>query len=253
MKWGIVTFPGSNDERATARMLPRVLDQEARLLWHKDRTLGDIDCVILPGGFSYGDYLRCGSMARFSPIMHAVREFADSGGPVVGICNGFQILCEAGILPGALIRNRSLVFVCDQVYSRVENNSTPFTNQYRAGEVISLPIKHGGGAYVADDELLQELERGERAVLRYCDKSGRVGGGSNPNGSTGAIAGIINERGNVLGLMPHPEYAVERITGGEDGRRLFLSIIASHVNGAWRKGSKTVAAAGSTSPGIDPR
>ncbi len=238
MKWGIVTFPGSNDDRATARVLSRVLGQETCMLWHKDYRLPELDCIILPGGFSYGDYLRCGSMARFSPIMGPVREFCEAGGLVLGICNGFQILCEAGILPGALIRNRSLLFVCQRVHLKVENTDTPFTHRYRAGEVIRLPIKHGEGAYVASEEVLEALEREGRILLRYADADGQVGPHSNPNGSMRSIAAVLNERGNVLGLMPHPEYAVETLTGSEDGRRLFLSIIEAHASGAWRRAGR---------------
>jgi len=185
------------------------------------------DVVVLPGGFSYGDYLRCGAVARFSPIMRAVEAFAQRGGVVLGICNGFQILCEAGLLPGALIRNRELDFLCQRVHVRVEDADTIFTNRCRRGDVLDLPIKHGEGCYVADETTLRSLEAGRQIVLRYTDAEGRVTPEANPNGSLDAIAGIRNARGNVFGLMPHPEHACEWLMGGEDGRKIFLSIIAS--------------------------
>jgi phosphoribosylformylglycinamidine synthase len=226
MRWGVITFPGSNDDPQAARALEH-LGESVVHLWHKDASLAGLDCVVLPGGFSYGDYLRCGAMARFSPIMAAVAEFAAAGGLVIGICNGFQILCEAGLLPGALIRNRGLTFLCQRVHVRVEDAETAFTNRCRRGEVLDLPVKHGEGCYVADDSTLQALEAKRQIVLRYCDPEGRVTPEANPNGSLGAIAGIRNTPGNVLGLMPHPEYACERLIGGEDGRKIFLSMIAS--------------------------
>jgi phosphoribosylformylglycinamidine synthase len=226
MRWGVVVFPGSNDDRDALRMAERVLGDEAVALWHKDHDLGGVDCVLLPGGFSYGDYLRCGAMARCSPIMTAVVAHARAGGLVLGICNGFQILCEAGLLPGALVRNRSLSFVCDVVTVRVENADTPFTQGCRVGEVLALPIKHGEGCYVADEDTLGRLEQQGRIVFRYADKTGRVTPEANPNGSLANIAGVCNVGGNVLGLMPHPEHAVDRLTGGEDGLKLFRSVQA---------------------------
>ncbi|MFN8545858.1 MAG: phosphoribosylformylglycinamidine synthase subunit PurQ [Candidatus Binatia bacterium] len=224
MRWGVVTFPGSNDDRDTLRVVERVLGDEAVGLWHKDEELKAVDCVILPGGFSYGDYLRCGALARFSPIMRAVRGFAETGGLVLGICNGFQILCEAGLLPGALVRNRSLRFVCDVVPVRVETADTPFTFGCAAGDILQLPIKHGEGCYVADEGTLAALEAGGQVVFRYCDRTGRTVAEANPNGSMASIAGICNARRNVLGLMPHPEHAVERLLGGDDGLKLFRSV-----------------------------
>jgi phosphoribosylformylglycinamidine synthase subunit PurQ / glutaminase len=224
MRWGVVTFPGSNDDAQALRVVARVLGDEAVALWHKDADLRGADCVILPGGFSYGDYLRCGAMAKFSPIMAAVVEHARRGGLVLGICNGFQILCEAGLLPGALVRNRSLSFVCDLVTVRVETAKTPFTARCRQGDLLTLPIKHGEGCYVADETTLATLEAQQQVVFRYVDAAGRVVPEANPNGSLRNIAGICNANRNVLGIMPHPEYAAERLTGGEDGLALLRSV-----------------------------
>ena len=223
MRWGVVVFPGSNDDRDALRVAERILGDEAVALWHKDRDVRGVDCVLLPGGFSYGDYLRCGAMAACSPIMDAVREHAAAGGLVLGVCNGFQVLCEARLLPGALVHNRSLSFVCDVVTVRVESVETPFTQGCRPGEVLTLPIKHGEGCYVAEEETLATLERQDRVVFRYADRSGRVVPEANPNGSLANIAGVCSVGRNVVGLMPHPEHAVERLTGGEDGLRLFRS------------------------------
>jgi phosphoribosylformylglycinamidine synthase len=225
--WGVVTFPGSNDDGDTLYAVGTVLGDRAQRLWHKDTELRGVDCVILPGGFSYGDYLRCGAMAKFSPIIQSVRQHAADGGLVLGICNGFQILCEAGLLPGALVRNRSLLFVCDTVRVRVETTATPFTSRLEQGQCLQIPIKHGEGCYVADEETLRMLEDEERVVLRYVNGDGEATPEANPNGSLNNIAGIVNGAGNVCGLMPHPEHAVERALGGEDGRRLFESIRAA--------------------------
>ena len=223
MRWGVVVFPGSCDDRDALRAVERVVRDEAVALWHKDRDLRGVDCVILPGGFSYGDYLRCGAMARFSPIMEAVERHARDGGLVLGTCNGFQILCEAGLLPGALVRNRSLSFVCDLVTVRVETVRTPFTHVCRSGELLTLPIKHGEGCYVADEDTLARLEGEQQIVFRYTDRAGRAVPEANPNGTLANIAGVCNAARNVVGLMPHPEHAVEALTGGEDGLRLFRS------------------------------
>ena len=223
MKWGVVTFPGSNDDRDAMHCLETVLGQQAVRLWHKDRALHGVDAVVLPGGFSYGDYLRCGAVARFSPVMHGVVEFARAGGPVLGMCNGFQILCESGLLPGALIRNRTLAFVCDWVTVRVETVRTRFTAGCTAGECLSVPIKHGEGCYVADAATLRALEEHAQIVFRYVDQAGRATPAANPNGTLDNIAGVTNRAGNVVGLMPHPEHAVESLLGGEDGRKLFTS------------------------------
>jgi phosphoribosylformylglycinamidine synthase I len=224
MKWGVVQFPGSLDEGEAFYALRAVMDQDATMLWHKDESLGGAHCIILPGGFSYGDYLRCGAIARFSPIMKSVVRFAADGGLVIGICNGFQILCEAHLLPGALMRNRSLSFICEFVNVRVDNARTPFTRSIAPGEILHLPIKHGEGCYVASpDELAQMEERGQ-IVLRYVDAAGLERDTANPNGSLRSIAGVVNNRFNVFGLMPHPEHAVEKLLGGEDGLRIFQSI-----------------------------
>ncbi len=227
MKWGVVTFPGSLDDRDTLHALREVMGQEAVSLWHKDQSLGGAQCVVLPGGFSYGDYLRCGAIARFSPIMRSIARFAGDGGLVMGICNGFQILCEAHLLPGALTRNRSLSFICERVTLRVENSHTPFTRAARQGELLRLPIKHGEGLYVAPEEELRQMEERGQVLLRYVGADGVPSDAANPNGSTRAIAGVANQRFNVFGLMPHPEHAAEPMLGGEDGLRIFQSIIES--------------------------
>jgi phosphoribosylformylglycinamidine synthase subunit PurQ / glutaminase len=212
MKWGVVQFPGSCDERDALGACRRT--GEARLLWHGDRELGDVDGVIVPGGFSYGDYLRAGAIARFSPVMEAIAEFAEGGGPVLGICNGFQVLCEAGLLPGALLTNEGIRFVCRQVEVVVESNRSPFTAGMEPGERLSIPVKHQEGRYFAPDDVLGELESGGQVALRYAP-------GQNPNGSARDVAAVTNEAGNVLGLMPHPEHAVDKLTCSIDGLRLF--------------------------------
>lgn len=217
MKWAVLQFPGSNCDQDLIHVLRSVMGKDAAYLWHKERSLGDAEVVLVPGGFSYGDYLRCGAIARFSPVMRAVGEFASRGGFVLGICNGFQILCEAGLLPGCLIRNRELRFTCREVALRVENAGLPFTGRMRAGQVLRMPVAHGEGNYFADAETLARIERGGQVVFRYSE-------GSNPNGSLGDIAGVCNGRGNVLGLMPHPERAAEAILGSADGRLIFESL-----------------------------
>jgi phosphoribosylformylglycinamidine synthase len=226
MRWGVVTFPGSNDDRDMLRVAERVLGDDAVALWHKDDDLRGVDCVVLPGGFSYGDYLRCGAIARFSPIMGAVARHAAAGGFVLGICNGFQILCEAGLLPGALVRNRGRRFVCDVVTVRVETSDTPFTYGCRSGELLALPIKHGEGCWVAEEGTLAVLEADGQVVFRYADRAGRSVPEANPNGSLGNVAGVCNRERNVVGLMPHPEHATDRLVGGEDGLKLFRSVQA---------------------------
>jgi phosphoribosylformylglycinamidine synthase len=207
--FAVIQFPGSNDDRDRCFALKSVLGAEARLVWHKVAELPpDTAAVLCPGGFSYGDYLRCGAMAKYSPVMAAVKRFADAGGPVVGVCNGFQVLCESGLLPGALIRNHQLHFVCDFVDLRVERADTIFTSRARVGQVLKIPVKHGEGAYFATPEVLARLEARGQVFLRYCDETGVVTAAANPNGSLANIAGICNEAGNVFGLMPHPEHAV---------------------------------------------
>jgi phosphoribosylformylglycinamidine synthase subunit PurQ / glutaminase len=224
LKIGIVTFPGSNCDYDCYKAVQDVMPAEAEFLWHKSHDLGGVDAVFLPGGFSYGDYLRAGAIAQISPIMQAVREFAEAGGPVAGICNGFQILCEAGLLPGALIRNRSLKFVSRPVHLRVERSVAPFTSRYAEGETIRVPIAHGEGCYIAPDETLDRLEGEGRVLFRYCDADGTVSAEANPNGSARNIAGIVSERGNVLGMMPHPERAVDPVLGPTFGAALFHSL-----------------------------
>jgi phosphoribosylformylglycinamidine synthase subunit PurQ / glutaminase len=223
VKWGVITFPGSNDDRDALYCLGTVLGQQAIPLWHKDRDLKGVDAIVLPGGFSYGDYLRCGAIARFSPVMQSVIEFAGAGGPVIGMCNGFQILCEAGLLPGALVRNRTLSFICEWVRIKVETTRTAFTAVCREGEILRIPIKHGEGCYVVAETTLKTLEDNDQIVFRYVNEIGEVAEGANPNGALHNIAGVTNARGNVVGLMPHPEHAVEALLGGEDGRKLFCS------------------------------
>jgi phosphoribosylformylglycinamidine synthase len=227
--FAVVQFPGSNDDRDMAFAMKAVLGADARLLWHQAAELpAGTEAVLLPGGFSYGDYLRCGAMARFSPVMAAVRRFAEAGGPVLGTCNGFQVLCEAGLLPGVLRRNRDLHFVCDFVHVRVEQAAAPFSSRARPGQVLRLPVKHGEGAYTASPEVLRRLEGNGQVVLRYCDARGERGPGANPNGALADVAGIRNEAGNVFGLMPHPEHAVEAAIGGTDGAVLLGSLL-DHV------------------------
>jgi phosphoribosylformylglycinamidine synthase len=203
-----------------------VLGCEARLVWHKQSELpAGTRAVLLPGGFSYGDYLRCGAMARFSPVMGAVKRFADAGGPTLGVCNGFQVLCESGLLPGALVRNESLHFVCDFVHLRVERSERYFTSRARAGDVLRIPIKHGEGSYYISPAELEQLEARGQILLRYCDASGKVTAAANPNGAVANAAGVISERGNVMGLMPHPEHAVEEWIGGRDGLAILGSLV----------------------------
>ena len=225
MKFGIVTFPGSNCDYDTYQAVVETLGEEAVLLWHKDHELQGSDVVILPGGFSYGDYLRPGAIARFSPIMQEVVQHADRGGPVICICNGFQIACEAGLLPGALLRNASLKFVCAPIHLRVESNDSLFTSRYERGQSIVLPIAHGDGRYSADDETLDRLEGEGRVVFRYAPSVLEAEEAYNPNGSMRDIAGIVNGAGNVLGMMPHPERAVDALLGSADGLPLFESIL----------------------------
>ena len=228
MKFGIVRFPGSNSDEDAFHAVTDVLGQEAVWLWHKDHDLKGSDVIILPGGFSYGDYLRAGAIARFSPIMREVVAHADRGGPVIGICNGFQIACEAGLLPGALLRNQNLQFVSDLVRVRVENTETKFSNQYTPGQVLRMPIAHGDGRFTADTDTIDRLEQTGQVVFRYVNAAGEVESATDPNGSMRGIAGIVNERGNVLGLMPHPERAAEAVVGSDDGVGVFESILA-HV------------------------
>jgi phosphoribosylformylglycinamidine synthase len=225
MTFAVVVFPGSNCDHDAYHAAKHVLGQQARFVWHKETGLADADVVILPGGFSHGDYLRTGAIARFSPIMSAVKEFAAAGRPVLGICNGFQILLECGLLPGAMLRNRDLKFHCEHVRVRVERTDTPFTGLCGAGQVLRLPIAHGEGNYYAPPETIAELEAHGRVVFRYCAADGDVTDAANPNGSLNGIAGICSERRNVVGLMPHPERACELAVGSSDGLVLFESVV----------------------------
>ena len=225
MKFGVVVFPGTWSDTDCYNVLRDVFRQQAEYVWHQETDLSAFDCVILPGGFSYGDYLRAGAIARFSPVMSSVAEFARQGRPVLGICNGFQVLCEAGLLPGALVRNQHLQFRCQWVHIRVENGSLPFTNAASEGQVLRIPISHGEGSYYADSETLARLRDRGRIAFRYCSQEGEVARSANPNGSLDGIAGITNERGNVLGMMPHPERCCEEIIGGVDGKYVFQSML----------------------------
>ena len=228
MRWAVVTFPGSNCDQDCVDQLGRVLNQDVVSVWRGDSELPEVDCVLLPGGFSYGDYLRAGSIARFSPIMKAVSAFAEKGGFVLGICNGFQILLEAGLLPGAMQRNIGLSFICESVSLKVENKSSALTCQVPADtQVLEIPIAHMEGNYTADDETLKALNENGQVLFRYCTEQGNVNDAANPNGSAGNIAGISNANGNVFGMMPHPERASESILGGTDGAYLFQSLIAT--------------------------
>jgi phosphoribosylformylglycinamidine synthase I len=225
MNFAVLQFPGSNCDQDAVHVLRHVLGHAACLCWHKDTSLGAADAVIVPGGFSYGDYLRTGAIARFSPVMQAVKQFADKGGLVLGICNGFQILCEAGLLPGALVRNKSLQFRCEQVFLKSPTMESPFTNQIPAGKLLRLPIAHGEGCYFAAAGTLAELQTGNQILWQYCTAAGELTDAANPNGSLQNIAGVCNARRNVAGLMPHPERASEVLLGSDDGRLIFTSMI----------------------------
>ncbi|AFZ46919.1 phosphoribosylformylglycinamidine synthase subunit I [Cyanobacterium stanieri PCC 7202] len=224
MKFGVVVFPGSNCDRDVAMVTEGVLNQPTRFVWHQDTDIDDLDIIVVPGGFSYGDYLRCGAIARFSPIMNSIIKHAEAGKLVLGICNGFQVLTEAGLLPGALIRNRDLHFICDQVPIKIEHNNSVWTKNYQSEEVICLPIAHGEGNYYADEDTLKELEDNHQILFRYSDAQGKIDEKSNPNGSCHNIAGITNKQGNVLGMMPHPERASDDGLGFIDGKALFAGL-----------------------------
>jgi phosphoribosylformylglycinamidine synthase len=227
MKFGVVVFPGSNCDHDTYHVISKVIGQPVDFIWHKEHRIDGFDAILLPGGFSFGDYLRCGAIARFSPVMRAVVEFAREGGMVMGICNGFQILCEAGLLPGGLLRNRDLKFICEHVHVRVEHTNTPFTSACQEGQILSVPVAHGDGNYFCDQNTLAELEGEGRVIFRYCNAQGEITEEANINGSLKNIAGICNRQRNVLGLMPHPERASESILGCNDGRILFRSMADS--------------------------
>ena len=232
MRFAVIVFPGTWSDHDCQYVLRDALGQEADLVWHREADLSRYDCIVLPGGFAYGDYLRTGAIARFSPVMEAVVRHAEAGRPVIGICNGFQILCEAGLLPGALLRNDSLQFRCQDVHLRIENVDSAFTRLCRPGDVLRVPISHGEGRYYADAATLDELEAAGRVAFRYCTPDGDVTPDANPNGSERSIAGIVNARGNVLGMMPHPERASEPLMGGSDGLALWRSVIEAGVGAA---------------------
>lgn len=225
MRFGVVIFPGSNCDADVYHVVEKVLGEEVSYIWHGEKELAGYDCVILPGGFSYGDYLRTGAIARFSPVMQAVADFAERGGLVLGICNGFQILLEAGLLPGAMLVNKSLKFICQDVWVRVENAATPFTCLARPGQVLRIPIAHKEGNYYCDPDTLAELEKNRQIVFRYCEPTGEITPEANPNGSVANIAGISNRAGNVLGMMPHPERCAEEVLGNRDGLLIWESIV----------------------------
>ncbi len=224
MKFGVIVFPGSNCDHDAYHAVSKYVGQPVDFIWHRDTDLSGYDAVIVPGGFSYGDYLRAGALARFSPVMQSVKKFAAGGKFVFGICNGFQILCEAGLLPGALMRNAGLHFICRHVNVKVENNNTPYTSEIGAEKVLSIPIAHAEGNYVCDDDTYNKLEENGQIVFRYCDESGRVTDEANPNGARANIAGICSQDRNVLGMMPHPERACEELLGSTDGRGIFSSL-----------------------------
>ena len=230
MKFGVVVFPGSNCDSDTLHALRDVLNQDAVFLWHKDHDLKGVDCVVLPGGFAHGDYLRSGAIAKFSPLMREVGEHAARGGLVLGICNGFQVLLELGLLPGAMLRNKNLKFLCRFVTLRVENERTAFTNRARKGQVLRIPIAHFDGNYYAPPKVLDDIERSGQVVLRYADEQGRLTEEANVNGSMRSIAGLVNKAGNVMGLMPHPERASEALLGGTDGRVILESVIRGRAS-----------------------
>ncbi len=225
MKFGVVVFPGSNCDRDMAWVTQGLLAQPTRMVWHEESDIADIDVMVVPGGFSYGDYLRCGAIARFSPVMRATLDHAAQGKPVLGVCNGFQVLTEVGLLPGALMRNRDLHFICDRTPLKVETNNSIWTAQYKSGQVITVPIAHGEGCYYADPDTIKQLEDQQQVLFRYCDAQGIVDDTSNPNGSIHNIAGIRNAQGNVLGMMPHPERAADADLGATDGLLLFQSLL----------------------------
>ena len=227
MKFGVLVFPGSNCDRDVVWVTQGLLKQPTRSIWHQDTDISDIDVVVVPGGFSYGDYLRCGAIARFSPVMNEVVKHAEQGKWTIGICNGFQVLTEVGLLPGALTRNQDLHFICDRAPLKVERTNLPWTANYSSGEIITLPIAHGEGRYYADADTLKELEDNQQVLFRYSTATGHVNDEGNPNGSLNNIAGICNKKGNVLGMMPHPERASDEAIGGTDGIKLFEGILAA--------------------------
>jgi len=229
MKFGIVVFPGTWSDRDTYKALTNVMGYDSSYIWHNDNNIDNYDCIILPGGFSYGDYLRSGAIAKFSPIMDSVKEHAKKGKPVIGICNGFQILCESGLLPGALVANRDMQFICEWVNLKIVNRESFFTNKISQNKkILKIPISHGEGNYIADENVIKKLEDNNQIILKYSNSAGDITDKSNPNGSVNNIAGIINKKGNILGMMPHPEKATEKMLGSKDGQLLFQSIIENY-------------------------
>ena len=237
MRFGVITFPGSNGDHDALMGVQLGLGQPAELVWYRETDLSRFDCILVPGGFSYGDYLRAGAVARFAPVMESVARFAADGGPVLGICNGFQVLAEAGLLQGALLRNDSLRFNCSWVHVRVESRETPWTTGLEPGTVLRLPIAHGEGRYFADPETLARIEVNGQVIFRYVDAEGRISPGANPNGSLNDIAGVANERGNVVGLMPHPERAYDQIIGGDDGLRILSAVLEAGISAVMGRSS----------------
>ena len=229
MKFGIVIFPGTWSDRDTYKALSGVMGYDSSYIWHNDNNVDSYDCIILPGGFSYGDYLRSGAIAKFSPIMDSVKEHAKKGKPIIGICNGFQILCESGLLPGALVANRDMQFICEWVNLKIVNRESFFTNKISQNKkILKIPISHGEGNYIADENVIKKLEDNNQIILKYSNSAGDITDKSNPNGSVNNIAGIINKKGNILGMMPHPEKATEKMLGSKDGQLLFQSIIENY-------------------------
>ena len=237
MRFGVLVFPGSNCDHDTFHVLAQVAQQPVTMLWHDSPSLENSDAILVPGGFAYGDYLRTGAIARFSPVMQSVKKFAAEGGPVLGICNGFQILCEAGLLPGALLRNAGLKYICKQVYLRTETNDSPFTHTLARGQVLKVPIGHMEGNYYCDDDTLLELEREERVAFRYANARGEVTPEANPNGSLGNVAGVLNRGRNVLGMMPHPDRSSEAMLGSADGYHIFESMLRANADLEFARGS----------------
>jgi phosphoribosylformylglycinamidine synthase subunit PurQ / glutaminase len=234
MKFGVIMFPGSNCDHDAYHVVSKHVGQPVQFIWHKETDLSSYDAVIVPGGFSYGDYLRCGALAKFSPVMQSVKKFAADGKFVFGICNGFQILCESGLLDGALMRNRRLNFICNHINIKVETTDSPYTSEIEKDKVLSIPIAHAEGNYFCDDETFAKLEANKQIIFRYCDENGDVTDSANPNGARSNIAGICNENRNVLGMMPHPERACEELLGSNDGRGIFISLTKAIAGSSWQ-------------------
>ena len=230
MKFGIIVFPGTWSDRDTFKALSNVMDYDSNYIWHNERNIDNYDCIVIPGGFSYGDYLRCGAIAKFSPIMDSVKQHAKKGKPVIGICNGFQILCESGLLPGALVANQSMQFKCEWVNLKIENRKSIFTNKIELTQnILKIPISHGEGNYIVEKDILKSIKDNNQIIFKYSDKHGKITDASNPNGSIDNIAGITNKKGNIMGMMPHPEKAAELILGSEDGKLIFQSLVGNYL------------------------